>query len=187
MASATVVEAVGARFKGQASLSTEASKTTADCLASVESKFPTMDISDTSRCSRVGRIGKRVTLRVGHLMHSSPNVSPLDGWLKVVKALSKYSLGAVNVVDENERLIGIVTDGDLRRTIEKNGADNLDGLNAEQMMTKGPVTATPEMLAFDALHLMENRPSQISVLPVVDESGICKGLLRLHDIVRSGL
>ena len=134
-----------------------------------------------------GRLGKRLTLKVEHLMHTSPNVSPGDGWLAVVKAISKYALGAVNVVDENGKLIGVVTDGDLRRTIEKNGAENLNVLFAEQMMTKNPVTTTREMLAFEALQLMENRASQISVLPVVDENGICVGLLRLHDVVRSGL
>ncbi len=134
-----------------------------------------------------GRLGKRLTLKVEHLMHASPNVSPGDAWLAVVKAISKYALGAVNVVDEDGKLIGVVTDGDLRRTIEKNGAENLNGLLAEQMMTKGPVTAEPEMLAFAALQLMENRTSQISVLPVVDQNGTCVGLLRLHDIVRSGL
>jgi arabinose-5-phosphate isomerase len=84
-------------------------------------------------------------------------------------------------------LIGIITDGDLRRTIEKTIPDKFSELKAEQMMTASPVTATPEMLAFDALQLMENRPSQISVLPVTDERGISLGLLRVHDIVRSGL
>jgi arabinose-5-phosphate isomerase len=55
------------------------------------------------------------------------------------------------------------------------------------MMTAQPTVATRSMLAFDALHLMEDRPSQISVLPVVDGEGKCIGLLRLHDVVRSGL
>jgi arabinose-5-phosphate isomerase len=54
-------------------------------------------------------------------------------------------------------------------------------------MTSKPVVATPDLLAYDALQLMEDRPSQISVLPVVDQDGKCVGLLRLHDIVRSGL
>jgi arabinose-5-phosphate isomerase len=134
-----------------------------------------------------GRLGKRLTLKVADLMHDSPDILPGAGWLEVVKAISKYALGAVNVVDENSRLIGIVTDGDLRRTIERAEAGNLDGLTAAQMMTSGPITAAPDMLAFDALQLMENRPSQISVLPVVDENGACKGLLRLHDIVKSGI
>jgi arabinose-5-phosphate isomerase len=54
-------------------------------------------------------------------------------------------------------------------------------------MTSKPVVVTPELLAFDALRLMEDRPSQISVLPVADQDGKCVGLIRVHDIVRSGL
>ena len=96
-------------------------------------------------------------------------------------------LDAVNVVDAENRLIGIVTDGDLRRTIERTAPENLANLSAAQMMTQNPVTANPETLAFDALNTMENRPMQISVLPVVDAAGAAVGLLRLHDIVRSGL
>ena len=133
-----------------------------------------------------GRLGKRLTLSVRDLMHGSPNVSPTAGWLDVVKAISKSALGAVNVVDERLKLLGIVTDGDLRRTIERTAPDELSLLTAQSMMTASPVTASTDMLAFDAFRLMEDRPSQISVLPVL-EDGKCVGLLRLHDIVRSGL
>ena len=134
-----------------------------------------------------GRLGKRLTLKVSNLMHESPNVAPEAGWLEVVKAISRFALGAVNVVGADHKLIGIVTDGDLRRTIERTAPENLAKLSAAQMMTENPVTAAPEMLAYDALNRMENRPMQISVLPVVDESGAAVGLLRVHDIVRSGL
>jgi arabinose-5-phosphate isomerase len=133
-----------------------------------------------------GALGKRLTLRVADLMHESPNISANATWLEVVSAIGKYGLGAVNVVDGEGALEGIVTDGDLRRAIEKTSPENLAGLTAEAMMTAHPIVAAPEMLAYDALKLMEDRPSQIAVLPVV-ENGKCAGLLRLHDIVRSGL
>ena len=134
-----------------------------------------------------GRLGKRLTLTVSDLMHESPNISPAAMWLDVVKAISKNALSAVNVVDETSKLLGIITDGDLRRTIERTPPDAFSSLTAENMMTCDPVAASPEMLAFDALKLMEKRPSQISVLPVVNANGICVGLLRLHDVVMSGL
>ena len=134
-----------------------------------------------------GRLGKRLTLKVANLMHESPSVAPEAGWLEVVKTISKHALGAVNVTDSENRLVGIITDGDLRRTIEKTAPEKLAHLRAAEMMTGSPTVTNPEMLAFDALNLMENRPRQISVLPVVDESGAAVGLLRVHDIVRSGL
>ena len=134
-----------------------------------------------------GQLGKRLTLTVGDLMHSSPDVSPAAGWFDVVREISRHGLGAVNVVDDEGKLVGIITDGDLRRTIEKSEVHGLPEQKAADMMSRGPITITSQMLAYEALQLMENRPSQISVLPVVDAAGMSIGLLRLHDIVKSGL
>lgn len=158
-----------------------------DALAMAVAESRGLSSEDFAANHPAGQLGKRLTIRVSDLMHASPNVTAAASWLDVVRAISKHSLGAVNVVDENSKLIGIVTDGDLRRTIERTPAERLASLTAENMMTVSPVTTTPETLAFDALKLMEERTSQISVLPVVDDQEHCVGLLRLHDIVRSGL
>lgn len=137
-----------------------------------------------------GRLGKRLTLRVGDVMRGgddSPFVPLGATLLEVVQAISRGGLGAVNVVDDAGRLAGVITDGDLRRTLQRVRLTELGGLTSAAVMTREPVVAAPDMLAHDALQLMENRPSQISVLPVVGPDGRCVGLLRLHDIVRSGL
>jgi arabinose-5-phosphate isomerase len=107
--------------------------------------------------------------------------------LEVVSAITRGGLGAVNVVDDKGVLAGIITDGDLRRAIQKSNPADLENLKAEVFMTSSPVTVTPNELAYTALQLMENRPSQISVLPVVDDDKRSVGLLRLHDLVRAGL
>jgi arabinose-5-phosphate isomerase len=139
-----------------------------------------------------GQLGKRLTLRVADLMHSAgenPTIADNASWMDVVSTISQYGLGAVNVLDKDGRLAGIITDGDLRRSLQKLGGRDFGfaNLKCDDLMTHNPVVANPEMLAFDALRLMEDRPSQISVLPVVDDDRRCVGLIRLHDIVRSGL
>jgi arabinose-5-phosphate isomerase len=158
-----------------------------DALAMTLMQLKGLTEKDFAENHPAGRLGKRLTLKVKNLMHKSPSIFPDANWLEVVKSLSKYTLGAVNVVDSNNKLIGIITDGDLRRTIEKTSPENFSSLKASMMLTKKPTVTNPEMLAFEALKLMEKRTRQISVLPVIDENKICVGLIRLHDIVRSGL
>jgi arabinose-5-phosphate isomerase len=137
-----------------------------------------------------GRIGKRLTLRVSDLMHGgdeNPTVKASATLIEAVRAISRGGLGAVNVVDASGRLEGVITDGDVRRALQRVELEDLAALTCEGLMTRRPVVAAPDMLAHAALQLMENRPSQIAVLPVVEPDGRCVGLLRLHDIVRSGL
>lgn len=137
-----------------------------------------------------GQLGKRLTLTVADLMHSgsdNPTIALSSGWVEVVKAITAGGLGAVNVIDDDGRLAGIITDGDLRRAIQSHDPSTLTNLRCDELMTRNPTVAHPKLLAYDALQLMEDRPSQISVLPVVDNGEVCVGLIRLHDIVRSGL
>ena len=161
-----------------------------DALAMTVMKVKGLTSSDFAVNHPAGRLGKRLTLRVGDLMHrdgENPTIAMGSSWVEVVRAISKGGLGAVCVIDASGQLAGIITDGDLRRAIEQTDHESLAKLTCDQFMTRKPVVATPELLAFDALRLMENRPSQISVLPVVDMDQRCVGLIRLHDIVRSGL
>ena len=136
-----------------------------------------------------GRLGKRLTLRVSDLMHGDnyPKLPPDAQWTDVVCALTQGGFGAVNIVDDNELLLGIITDGDLRRWIMKSHASHIYSLTAKDMMSRNPVVVNPQTLAYEALQLMEKRESQISILPVVDSNNQSIGLIRLHDIVRSGL
>jgi arabinose-5-phosphate isomerase len=139
-----------------------------------------------------GQLGKRLTLRVADLMHSgseNPTIGTEAAWMEIISAITHYGLGAVNVIGGDGRLAGIITDGDLRRSLQRIGAREIEFANikCDDLMTRDPIVTNPETLAFDALRLMEDRPSQINVLPVVNGDGACVGLIRLHDIVRSGL
>jgi arabinose-5-phosphate isomerase len=106
--------------------------------------------------------------------------------LEVVGTITKGGMGAVNVVGPGARLLGIITDGDVRRMLHRCDPSELGERRAAEIMTREPVVIHPDAMAYDALKLMENRPSQIAVLPVVEHES-CVGLVRLHDLVRIGL
>ena len=163
-----------------------------DALAMTLMQAKGLTAEDFASNHPAGQLGKRLTLRVADLMHSgaeNPTIATDASWMDIVSAITNYGLGAVNVIDREGRLAGIITDGDLRRSLQRIGTRDLAfaNLRCDELMTKNPVVTNPEMLAFDALRLMEDRPSQINVLPVVDGARLCVGLIRLHDIVRSGL
>ncbi|HKS29486.1 MAG TPA: KpsF/GutQ family sugar-phosphate isomerase [Pyrinomonadaceae bacterium] len=161
-----------------------------DALAVVLMQVKGLTTDDFAQNHPAGRLGKRLTLKVADLMHTgddNPTIGTEAPWLEVIAAITRGGLGAVSVLDERGRLLGVITDGDLRRTIQKIKHAELETLSASMMMTRDPVVARPELLAYDALRLMEDRPRQISVLPVVTDERLCVGLIRVHDIVRSGL
>jgi arabinose-5-phosphate isomerase len=161
-----------------------------DALALTVMQIKGLTLEDFALNHPAGRLGKRLSLKVSDLMHSgdrNPILSPATSWLEVVSSITRGGLGAVNVVNDELVLVGIITDGDLRRVIQKSNPADLINLSAESFMTQNPVTVSPNELAYTALQVMENRPSQISVLPVIDTNHLCVGLLRLHDLVRSGL
>jgi arabinose-5-phosphate isomerase len=146
-------------------------------------------VDDFGRYHPGGHLGRSLRLTVTEVMHGREEIAwawPEDSLKKVVIAMSHYPLGAACVTDAAGKLIGLITDGDLRRALESH--DDIRGLAAADVMTANPVTVTPQARLLDALRLMEDRPSQISVLPVIDPAdNQCLGLLRVHDIYRADL
>ncbi|HMM20930.1 MAG TPA: KpsF/GutQ family sugar-phosphate isomerase [Selenomonadales bacterium] len=136
-----------------------------------------------------GALGRKLLLTVEAVMHSGGD-NPIIGMGKTVKealfVITEKGLGATTVVDEAGRLLGIITDGDIRRSLEK-GNDFLNKL-VEDIMTKTPRTITKDKLAAQALHIMEkNQPRPITVLPVVDEDYRAIGMIHLTDLLRQGV
>jgi arabinose-5-phosphate isomerase len=130
-----------------------------------------------------GQLGRNLHLSVRAAMHSGEEVAQvsLEASLRdVIIAMTRKPLGAACVVSPNGMLAGFITDGDLRRVLTNH--DDIRELCATDVMTRSPVTIGPDATLGEALERMERRRSQISVLPVVDGSGIALGLLRLHDI-----
>jgi len=130
-----------------------------------------------------GQLGRNLRLSVGQVMHGLEEiatVSPSASLKEVIIAMTDRPWGASCVVSGDGLLAGLVTDGDLRRALTAH--DDIRTLCAGDVMTRSPVSIDPTATLAQALELMERRPSQISVLPVVNESGMALGLLRLHDI-----
>jgi len=127
-----------------------------------------------------GKLGKRLA-RVESLMHSGdalPRVAPSTKMPDVIYEMSRKKLGVAAVV-ENEKLVGIISDGDLRRLLEKRGKDVMD-LTAGEAMTGNPKTIGAGEFAATALALMEEK--KITSLMVVDDGGNLEGIVHLHDL-----
>jgi arabinose-5-phosphate isomerase len=142
---------------------------------------------DFAKLHAGGQLGRNLRLRVEDVMHAGDEVAwvaPADKLKDVVIAMSRHPLGAACVVAEG-KLVGLITDGDVRRAFELH--DDIRPLVAVEVMTKSPITVDAHALLHDALSLMEDRPSQIDVLPVVGPEGTCRGLLRLHDVYQRGV
>jgi len=131
-----------------------------------------------------GQIGRNLRLKVRDVMHQGDAVAwvaPATKLKDVVIAMTRCPLGAACVIDGDGCLAGLITDGDLRRALQRD--EDVFSLTAARLMTSNPVRIAPDEPLKAALDLMENRPSQLSVLPVVDTATHrALGLLRLHDI-----
>lgn len=131
-----------------------------------------------------GSLGKQLYLKVSdiYLQHKLPAVSAETALKDVIIEISGKRLGCTSVLDGNKNLLGIITDGDLRRMLEKNIA--LDQVVAKDIMTPNPKTIDKDQFAVEALHLMQQ--SNITQLVVLDGKKVA-GFIHLHDLLKEGI
>lgn len=164
--------------------STTAQLVMGDAIAVVLMEIKGFGSDDFAKFHPGGILGKKLYLRVADLYihNEKPFVGSEASLKNIIVEISKKRLGATAVIDGNNKLLGVVTDGDLRRMLEKN--EPLDKVTAKDIMSVKPKTISPDSLAVDALDLM--RKFDITQL-VVASDGNYLGIIHLHDLVREGL
>ncbi|MBS4044665.1 MAG: KpsF/GutQ family sugar-phosphate isomerase [Chitinophagaceae bacterium] len=164
--------------------STTAQMVMGDVLAVCLMKLNQFNNKDFAKFHPGGNLGKRLYLRVADL--AAANEQPcvlLSATLKqVIVEITKNRMGVTAVVDENQQLLGIITDGDLRRMLEK--TSDISTICASDILSSHPITVHPATLAVEALELLKKH--DISQL-IVAENGIYKGIIHIHDLIREGI
>ena len=133
-----------------------------------------------------GTLGKRLLLRVEDVMHAGDKVPAVEGEVSLSDGLiemSQKGLGMTAIVDGDQRLLGIFTDGDLRRAMD--AGKNVHETGMSEVMHRDCITARPDTMAAEAVHILEE--NQITALLVTDESGVLVGALNIHDLFRAGV
>src|SRR5690606_6209508 len=166
--------------------STTAALAMGDALAAALLAARGFTAEDFARSHPGGRLGRRLLLRVADVMRRGdelPRVAPTVTLVEGLVEMSRKGLGLTAIVDAGDQLIGVFTDGDLRRALDR-GAD-LRGTRIEEVMTRAPRTIRPAQLAAEAVnHMQEHR---ITALLAVDELGRLVGALNIHDLLRAGV
>lgn len=164
--------------------STTAQLVMGDALAVCLMEVKGFQSDDFAKFHPGGLLGKKLYLKVADLISNNekPKVLVTQSLKEVIVEMTQKRLGITAVVDVDNKLVGIITDGDLRRMLEKNTA--IDSIKAGDIMTANPKTIEPEKLAVDALNLL--RKNEITQLAVT-ANGNYEGILHLHDLIREGL
>ncbi len=167
--------------------STTATLALGDALAMALLEHRGIKPEDFARYHPGGALGKRLLLTVEEVMHGDktiPRVSPTAPLRDVIVEISSKKLGVTTIVDDSNRLRGVITDGDLRRLLEK-GGDDLLSRPADAVMSKHPKTIQRTALAAEAVGLMERHA--ITVLIVTDAEQRVEGVVHLHDLLKAGV
>jgi arabinose-5-phosphate isomerase len=159
-----------------------------DALAVAAMKYRNVTIENFARLHPLGQIGRNITVRIKDIMHKGGAMPVIKTGSKILDAIliiSEKGLGCVCVTDDDDNLLGLITDGDLRRALQK----EIDIRNAkvDSVMTQNPIVCQDNAFLGEVLAIMEQRPSQLSVMPVVNSENRLCGVVRIHDIILSGV
>jgi arabinose-5-phosphate isomerase len=168
--------------------STTAALVVGDALAMALMKLRNIQPEDFARYHPGGQLGKRLLLTVRDLMRTGSRnpVVTVDASMKdLFTEITAKHLGAVSIVDAHGKLIGLVTDYDIRRAVGE--GRNIFTMTIGQIMNSHPVSINADVKAVQALQLMEEREKPFAVLPVVEDDGLVCGMIHLHDLIDKGL
>ena len=170
-------------------ISTEVQLLFGDVLTMALMKHKGFNLASYGENHPSGSIGKKATIKVGQIMlkgESLPLCLPHQTLQEVLPEFSAKRLGCLLVTDPSGQFQGIYTDGDLRRSLQSFGSDVMQKTIGE-LMTRAPISTQADVLAWDALKLMQKDPKRwIMVLPVIEEDKVV-GLIRMHDIIHTGI
>lgn len=166
--------------------STTAALVMGDALAMALFQERGFSVEDFAQYHPGGDIGRRLLLRVDDVMRTGHDIAQVDEDVPLSQAVLEITskrLGATCVLNKKGDMVGIITDGDLRRLIEQ--SHEIWNLKAKDVMSHHPKTVTSGILAAKAMHVMEEH--KINALVVVDEKGALAGMVHVHDLIKAGL
>ncbi len=167
--------------------STTAALALGDALAVVLIEKKKFAASDFRKNHPGGSLGERLKTKVQEVMITGPLLpltAPDSSLRAAINVLNEKNLGAVIIADDKSKLCGIITDGDLRRLLSLTKPLDIDRLQVKDIMTPSPKTIQEDLLAADALSIMQRH--EVTILPVLNKAGLLAGMLHLHDLLGKG-
>jgi arabinose-5-phosphate isomerase len=159
-----------------------------DAMAVALMKLRGFDLDDYALLHPGGQIGKRLTMRVSDVMlkdTNNPIINITESVKNCISEISRKLAGAVSVVDNDGKILGLVTDYDIRRHVEKE--QNIFSMEIKDIMNSDPIFIYEDEKAFSALKIMQEREKPITILTVLNRKSIVVGMLRMHDLIKEGL
>ena len=159
-----------------------------DALAIVLMKMRGFELDDYALLHPGGRLGKRLLMTVSDVMlkgNDNPVIHILENTKNCILKITEKQAGAISVVDDTGGLVGLITDYDIRKHLEKE--ENIFSMTIKDIMNPKPFYVYENEKAFAALEFMQKRKKPINVIPVLNRDNIVVGMLRLQDLVKVGL